>query len=168
VICISDTDLSMRDLAAFIEFVDHVYGRLSPDGLRSYSRREYGEHLKATEIHAGSWELVFNAILANFPHPEMLALTWLAIKYLPPATHELSSAYREYEEGRLARQNRKRIRAEMETDEQLANVSAKQRRQLASVVEEIHHAESRSMPRVTRFARLSLKGVILRVRPPND
>lgn len=165
---ISDTDLSMRDLAAFIEFVDHVYGRLSPGGLRSYSRREYGENLKAREVHAGSWELVFDAILANFPHPEMLVLTWLAIKYLPSGTHEFSSAYREYEEGRLARQNRKRIRAEMEADEQLANVPAKQRQQLASVVEELHHAESRSMPRVTRFARFSLKGIFLRVRLPKD
>ncbi|MEQ8992642.1 MAG: hypothetical protein RLO46_12530 [Pseudomonadales bacterium] len=155
-------------MAAFSEFIDRVYGRVSPEGLRSYSLRERSEHLRAKEVNAGSWEIVFQAIVSHFPHPEMLLITWLAIKYLPSAAHEIASAYREFEEGRLIRQNRKRIRAEMEADEQLVKIPARQRQQLAALIEELHRAESRNMPRVTRFCLFSLKEIFIQVRPPRD
>ena len=61
---IADKDLTVRDLSAFLDFIDGIYGRLAGEGFQSYASREYG-HLKVERIQKGSWELLLRETLTS-------------------------------------------------------------------------------------------------------
>ena len=108
---ITDQDLTIRDLSAFLDFIDRIYGRLSEKGLRSYASSELG-HLKISELRKGSWELLLEeAITSGYSHALVIIL--IAVKYLPPAVESFANAYNQIEQGRLASANRRRITKEM-------------------------------------------------------
>lgn len=50
---ISEEDVVLRDLSAFLDLVDRMYGRLSRKGFQSYSHKQYG-HLEISRIRHGS------------------------------------------------------------------------------------------------------------------
>jgi len=54
---IENEDLVARDFAAFMELIDHVYGRALSAPFGSYARREHG-HFAFTHARPGSWELI--------------------------------------------------------------------------------------------------------------
>lgn len=163
VIRIAPENISIRDLSAFLELVDHIHGRLSPEGFRSYARREFG-HLKISRVQEGSWELILETTLSYVKQSEILLIIWLVLKYLPQAFQTIASAYNEYEQGRLAKENRRRIKMEMEEDEKLRNLSPNRRRDLISLIEVLYSKEAKKLPRASRFARKALLGVDIRVR----
>lgn len=146
---ISDEDLTIRDLSAFLDFVDRIYGRLSEKGLPSYARREYG-HLKISKLQKGSWELLLQEVVTS-GYSHALIIIFLAVKYLPPAIHSLASAYNELEQGLLARENRKRIRAQMKQDAELSKLSNARQSQLSELVEYLHEKEKKKLTRAIRF-----------------
>ena len=162
---IADEALELRDLGAFVELVDRIYGRFSENGLQSYARREYG-HLKVQEIRRGSWELILQeAIASGYSHA--LILVYMAVKFLPKTIESLAT-YNQVEQGRLAKQQRKRIRAEMEQDEHLAKLPKERRKQLAALVEVLHEKEKERLHRAARFARRHLKGVNIHIRKRDE
>ncbi len=163
VIKISNKNISIRDLSAFLEFIDHIHGRLTPEGLRSYARREYG-HLEISRIKEGSWELILETTLSYLKQSEILLIIWLAIKYLPQAAQTFASAYNDYEQGRLARVNRKRIRMQMEGDEKLMSLDPKRRRDLITLIDILYTKEAGKLTRVNRFARKGLMDINISVR----
>ena len=93
-----------------------------------------------------------------------MLIIWLVLKYLPQAFQTIASAYNEYEQGRLARENRKRIKMEMEEDEKLRKLSPKRRRDLIALIDVLYSKEAKRLPRASRFARKALLGVDVRVR----
>jgi len=167
VIRTSDRDLSIRDLSAFLDLIDSLYGRLSPKGFRSYARRERG-HIEIWRLEPGSWELVLETLLSRFQYPEILLVIWMALKYLPRAVQSVATAYNQIEQGRLARQSRKRIRAEMDADEKLRSISPERRRELARLIDILYEREAVKLPRAVRFARAKLIDVVIRVRRGNQ
>ncbi len=56
IIKIKDEDVNVRELATYLSLLDRLYGRLSPKGLRSYSRSK-NTQLKVSEFRKGSLEL---------------------------------------------------------------------------------------------------------------
>lgn len=163
---LADEGLELRDLSAFLELVDRIYGRLSEKGLQSYARREYG-HLQVQEIRRGSWELILHEVIAS-GYSHALILVYLAVKFLPKTIESIATSYNQIEQGRLARQQRKRIRAEMEQDAQLVKLSKERRNQLATLVEALHEKENERLYRATRFARRRLKGVSIQIRKRDE
>ena len=163
---IADEDLAVRDLSAFLDFIDGIYGRLAKEGFQSYARREHG-HLKVERIQKGSWELLLReAITSSYSHALILIL--LAIKYLPPAINSLASAYNQVEQGRLARQSRKRIRAEMEQDEKISRLPKSRRLQLAELIEYLHEKEKDRLHRVIRFTQQKLLDIKVRIKSKDE
>ena len=159
---IDDEDLTIRDLSAFLNFIDGIYGRLTKEGFQSYARREHG-HLKFERIQKGSWELLLReAITSSYSHA--LIIIFLAIKYLPPAINSLASAYNKVEQGRLARRSRKRIRAEMEQDEKISRLPKSRRLQLAELIEYLHEKEKDRLHRVIRFTHRRLLDIKVRIK----
>lgn len=168
VIRISSHHLPVRDLSAFLEFIDRIYGRLSKEGLQSYSRRK-GNHLEVTRIRHGSWVLVFEGVISRYhQQAELLMLIWLAVKYLPPAVHSLTSAYNEYEQGRLAREQRKQIRAQIESDELMKNLPVKRKYEIAALLNTIYEKESRTLHRVSRFVNGRLIDILVHPKFKDD
>ena len=160
-------NLSVRDMAAFLEVIDHVYGRSTRTVFRSYARRESG-HLQFSEVRQGSFELVIKQALklANSSYP--ILILWLCLKYLPAAVHSLASAYNEYQQAALTRQNRKRIRQEMDRESILTQLPKERKNQLAQLIEAMWNRERVLLPRAARFARNCVMEVSIRIKKSPD
>jgi len=147
---IRSTNIVARDFAAFLELLDHLYGRSCKDDFRSYARSERG-HFTFSKCRQGSWELIAERALGLASGSSPFVIIWLALKYLPSATPALSSAYNQYEQGRLTRINRQRIREEVKRDVELSRLTPTQRAEVARIIENISKQEASLMPRVRRF-----------------
>lgn len=167
VISISNDNIILRDLSAFLELIDHVHGRLTSEGLRSYARREHG-HLRISRVQHGSWQFIIETTLSYIRQTEVILIIWLVLKYLPQAVQTIASAYNEYQQGKLARENRKRIRIEMEEHENLRNLSPTRRRELVALIDILYAREAEKLPRAIRFSRKSLLDVDVRIRNKRD
>jgi hypothetical protein len=164
IIRISENDLPVRDLSAILEFIDSIYGRLSHGGILSYSRIQHNQ-LRITQIRKGSWELILEGVISKHEqHAELLVIIWLAVKYLPPAIHSAASAYHEYEQGRLAREQRKQIRYKIEEDEILRTVPKEKKQEIAYFLNTIYQKEHRKLFRVSRFIRLQIIDIVIRLK----
>lgn len=163
---IADEDLTIRDLSAFLDLIDRIYGRLSEKGLPSYARREHG-HLKINKLQKGSWELLLQEVITS-GYSHALIVILLAVKYLPPAVQSFATSYNQVEQGLLARQNRKRIRVEMERDENLASLSNERRNQLSELVEYLHEKEKEKLHRAIRFTQKRLLSINVRVKSKDE
>lgn len=162
IIRISEQNLSIRDMSAFLEFIDHIHGRLTSEGFRSYARREYG-HLKISRLRSGSFELVLETVLRHLKQSEILLIIWLALKYLPHVIQAAATSYNEYEQGRLARENRKRLKQEMKDEKKLRNLPPNRLRELATLIDILYSKEADNLPRAKRFARKNLLDVEIQV-----
>lgn len=110
--------------------------------------------------------LLREAITNSYSHALIIIL--LAIKYLPPAVNSLASAYNQVEQGRLARQSRKRIRAEMEQDEKISRLPKSRRLQLAELIEYLHEKEKDRLHRVIRFTQRRLLDIKVRIKSKDE
>ena len=158
---IADEDLSIRDMSAFLELADSIYGRLSENGLSSYARKEHG-HLTIDALRRGSWELLLREAISN-GSPHSLIVIFLVIKYLPVATQSLATAYNQVEQGLLARANRKRIQTEMAQDNNLSSLSVERRRQLSELIEYMQDKERSKLHRAIRFVRNRLLSIDIKI-----
>lgn len=155
--------LSARDLAAYLGLVDRLYGRLTPEGYRSYAQRVSG-HLQIAEVQPGSLELLAREALDVLGSPERLIVLWLCLKYLPAATHTLASTYNEYQQGALARASRKRIRREMDADPALQPLSKGHRDYLANLVDDLLGKDKTLLRRASRFAGQDVIELSIRIK----
>lgn len=150
VVSISEKNIYARDFSGFLELLDRIYGR-SYGNLRSYSLRQNG-HFKFARCQQGSWELIAEQALGVATGSSPLVIMWLVLKYLPSAVLSVSSAYNQYEQGRLARASRRRIREEIRRGgDGLEKLTPSQRAEVARMVEAISQKEASIMPRVRRF-----------------
>ncbi|HOY70358.1 MAG TPA: hypothetical protein PL131_06645 [Methylotenera sp.] len=162
---ITDQDLTIRDLSAFLDFIDRIYGRLSEKGLRSYANSEHG-HLRISELRKGSWELLLEeAITSGYSHALVIIL--IAVKYLPPAVESFANAYSQIEQGRLASANRRRITKEMKQDNQLAVLGQARINQLSMLLEYLYQKEDEKLYRTIRFVKTRLIDINIRVKRKN-
>lgn len=182
---VKTSGLSVRDFASYLDLIDRSYGRLAVGDLYSYARRR-SEHLRLAEVRQGSLELVFSTALHALDAPTVLTL-WMLLKYLPDLSRaagdfaaRAGEAYRDYEEGRLVRAQRREmergrdaptlapaakanLRAAVRADEDLATLTPERRRQLIRLLDVLYASEERELPSATRFAENSVMDVRLRV-----
>jgi hypothetical protein len=160
---ITSESLSSRDMAAFLELIDHVYGRSTVTDFRSYARCESG-HLLFSRVRHGSLELVIERSLALANSSCPILILWLCLKYLPAAIHSLAISFNEYQQGLLARENRRRIRLEMDRDSTLGKLPKQRKIQLVRLIEAMYERERVILPRAARFTRNSVNAVSIRIR----
>jgi hypothetical protein len=157
-------DLPIRDMAAYLQLIDNVYGRLQPTGFRSYVMRP-AEYLRVHEVRAGSLELVISEILQAGPP---IVVVWLCLKYLPPAAESLAKAFDGVQQGLLAREKRKQIRQQMERDEELAGLPELSRNDLAALAEAVLEKDHALIVRALRFSEEHVVNVDLHLEKRND
>lgn len=153
--------LPARDMAAYLELIDHIYGRLRPEGFRSYAMRPYA-HVRLAEVRSGSLEMAVVETLVQGAAP--LVILWLCLRFLPQLAVSVTSAYNNYQQGALARENRKRIRREMERDETMAELPKERRAEIAALIESLCERDAALLPRASRFAEDHIIQVEIRVR----
>lgn len=74
VVSISEKDIVARNFSAFLELLDHIYGR-SNRNFRSYSLRQNG-HFKFARCQQGSWELIAEQALGVVTGSSPLVVMW--------------------------------------------------------------------------------------------
>lgn len=168
VVTVKGESLPAREFAEYLALADRVYGRLSQDGFMSYAHSESGR-LQITEINKGSYEIIFSFIYEHAHQAIILSLFLRSLPNLIKVTAEAYKTYQEgrfvkedrihgmivhkYEESRLARENRKRIREEIQQESALAGLEDTRASQLTTLLTELAIEENPRLSAPIRFAR---------------
>jgi len=166
-VVLDDSALNLREFAAYLGLIDNTYGRLSPQGIFAYSQRRERQ-LKIHRLGSRSVELKFVELITNTRHIQALLFTFLMLKYLPGVIESLSTAYRNYEEGRLLRERRKMLRHQIRDDSDLDMLSRGRKEQLITVIDELLIRGRRFLPKASRFARTYVRRVSIRIVTDTD
>jgi hypothetical protein len=142
--------LSVHGLSSYLSFADRTYGRLLCGSLERYRRGK--SQLRLTEAREGSILLILREAIEVFSSPHALALTALVLKLLPDVIKAPSAAYRDYEEGRLRRAERKRLAQRAETIPALQALQSAELRQILNAVLDAFAKESNRVAAVQDFA----------------
>lgn len=161
-IIIDNSEVNVREFAAYLDIIDITYGRLTQIGINAYSMRPR-EQLKIDNIGPGSWELKFIEILANAHNIQILFIIYLMLKYLPGGVERLSAAYKNYEEGRLLRERRHNLRRQMKEDPDLIELPHARKNQLIILIDELLLRGRRFLPRASRFSWKYVRRVNIKV-----
>lgn len=153
-------DLPLRDMAAYLELTDHIYGRLQSESFRSYAMRPR-DQLRFSDAQPGSIILTIPGLVQD---ASPLVMLWLCLKYLPSAVESVAKAYDSYQQGALAKANRKRIRVDMERDAALAQMPKERRAQLAALVAGLLESDSGLITKASRFSREHVYDLYLRLK----
>jgi hypothetical protein len=170
VVTVEDTNINVREFAAYLSLMDGIYGRASRGDFRSYSFNQYVQ-LEISEIRKGSIDLVSTEILSHFRDTFPILILYFFLKYFPiglktisEATKNFTESYKSLEEARIVRENRKKLKAEMKRDEVLQNLDRKQINQLSALLASLEMTEQRKLPAALRFSRKFVRSVTIRIR----
>ena len=167
VITIDDEQLNVRDFGYYLALADSVYGRFSAVGLQRYSHTREGR-LQIKEVRKGSLETVIEESIKNAPG---LLMLYIVLKYLPSVTgaiKDMAESYRAWEDARLTRARREKLKAEMNQDQDLQKLEPKRRNQVIRVLVETGQLEHKRLPSASRFAIKSVRSVSIRVKKQNQ
>lgn len=169
VVSIQGENLNIREFGAYLSFIDRVYGRLSQEGIHAYVHNEK-EQLTIARMRQGSIEVVIERVFSELQDTRIVVL-WLVLKYLPnllkssaEALKNIANAYNEYEQGRLARENRKILRAQLKKEELMRKLSPTKLDQLVKFLATVYAQESYKLAAPIRFAQKFVSNVLLRTR----
>lgn len=166
VLVIEDTNLSARGLGNYLVLADRVYGRFSPEGLKSYVRRAEGR-LQISQVRQGSIEVLFEQLITNLPDARSIIVLWLFLHYLPSISgslKDMAAAYQSVQDGRLANEKRKQLRSELQQNDALAKLDDSQRRELAKLLLATGDRERRILQSASGFARKNVRSVRITVK----
>ena len=150
-ISFGEAGLNVRDLSGYLEFIDRAYGRLVSEEFRSYAQRPT-EQIQVTEFRPGSVEMIFQEVLANADKVSSTILVGILLKYLPAAIESLAAAFKDFEEARLIRLRREKLRKKLQQDQELKRLSSDSLEQLVVYLDMIYQLEHRNLPPARRFA----------------
>lgn len=88
----------------------------------------------------------------------------MGLKTISESTKNFVDSYKNIEEARLVRENRKKLKAEMKRDEVLQHLDNKQINQLSALLASLEMTEHRKLPSAMRFGRKYVKAVTISVR----
>jgi len=159
---VEDSEVNVRDLAAYLGLMDRVYGRLVSGELRRYAQMP-AEQIEVSQFKTGSWEMIFQELVVNVDKVSATILLGLVLKYLPDVIHSLSGAYKDIQEARLMQLQREALQRELDEQDELKTLKQVEREELAGLLESIYRAESRSLPAAGRFAQKSIKSIQMRI-----
>ena len=161
-IVVDESNLSVRDFAANLNLIDRIYGRLSLNGLYSYAQSPQ-QHVKISKVTLGSLEVTITELVSNFSGARALIIIGLLFRYLPGIVEKTSVAYKNYEEGRLTRVQRKQIRLQIQRDEVVNRLSSERQNQLIKLLNQLYSLEERNIARAQRFDVESVQGIYIEV-----
>jgi hypothetical protein len=174
VVTVNAENIPTREFASYLALIDRLYGRLSPEGLRSYAHSGSG-HLLISDIHRSELEIIFRTFYQETENTAIFIAILLFLRSLPnmfklstEGVRNLADAYKSYEEGRLTRENRKHIREAITEEPALEQLDESKKKRLVRFLDALTVEENTNLPAPVRFARRHIKGVVLRVRKPPD
>ena len=161
IISVDDSAVNVREFSAYLNFIDRTYGRLTQGTLTRYSRRR-GSQLQ-TSFRQGSLEVVMSDLLAHVDSVTALVVIRCALKYLPNFLTSSATAYRDYQEGAMVRERRKKLREEIKEDQELATLDKDKQNEIIAFLDGLYSSERRRLPAAKRFAAKYVQKVILKI-----
>jgi hypothetical protein len=172
IVTVNAEDINVRDLGRFFMLLDRVYGRLLYGDLKKYAWDEKSQ-LRISQMRAGSLQIDFTQVLQVIPNPTAILILYIFLKLLPKAFHtgadavlKLSTAYNNYEQAQLARANRKKLRNQMEKDEELRGLSTQRKKQIAEIVDLLIREDVAISNPALDFAESNFRSVTIRLKTP--
>ncbi len=169
VVSVAAPALTAREFAGLLAVIDRVHGRFAVGNLRSYARKQK-LHLQVTDVGSGSIDLVLS-VAQELAQATPLILLFLALKFLPAAleagtraVRNLAQAHQSYQEGELARERRRQLRRQLDTDQTFRALPAPAKQEVEGVLAEVYEAEVPGMSRDQQSAIESLGPPQLRPR----
>ncbi|WP_316762346.1 hypothetical protein [Pedobacter aquatilis] len=169
VISIEQNDISFREFSNFLTTIDHIYGRFYRKGFMSYAMSQ-NEHLTASEIRFGSLEIIIEDILKKLSVHNAIYF-YLMIKYLPAAISQgteivknLTESFKNYEDGRFIRIQRKSLSKELRKDALLKNLTDDEIKKLTRNLTAKYAKDKKGLKKAAKFAAQKLLDVQLRKR----
>ena len=162
IISIQCKNINIREFGNYLVFIDKLYGRMYSKGIYSYAHKRE-KQIAISTIKTGSIEVIISEILSKID-PQTLAVIWLVLKFLPSTIKNLTGAYKDIEESRLIRLNRKLIKEKMRSDKILANLDSNRINQLAKIVNFFVDLENRKVPAVIRFSKYFVKKISIHIK----
>jgi hypothetical protein len=169
ILTIKDKDLNLREFAGYLSAIDGFYGRLQPEGFYSYAHK-IDQQLQISEVRKGSIGLIIAQAIQTIESQTdvmQIIILWLALRCLKAIAEVVSyfsQAFKDYEEGQLAKINRKRIVEEMKRDQALQRLSPERKRQLAMLLDKLYAAEDQHLPAAIRFDQKCVIEVTIKVK----
>lgn len=195
---IENYELNIRELSAFLSFLDRVYGRIKDWNLSSYSHLP-NQQLKIETVRLGSVEIVISEILVQAKENlTAIVILYAAIKILNPMSEFVKRSAESYkliaeakkllseeiknkaEVQKLLSETNKldeetklvelnRQKLEREDNLNLLNTLDKKRvNQIFKLMKEIYIREEKSLPKVKKFTDEKVKEIELKVKGNKD
>lgn len=167
VVTVKDENISVREFAMYLALIDRLYGRFSPQGLASYAHSKHGR-LEIAEIHKSELEIILR-VFYEYQGATAFILLLIFLRSLPQMFKNLADAYKSYEEGRLVRENRRKLKETIEQEDSLKKLPEARKNQLVKLMEALFQEEANNLSAPFRFARRQVRNLVLRIRtPPSD
>ena len=166
IITMNDSNVNIRGFSAYLTLIDRTYGRLDPKGLASYAQTPYAQ-LEVSFRH-GSLNVIISAFVSHIGDVTAIVVLRYLLKYLPTGLKDVAAAYRDYEEGKLVRERRRKLREEVKEDQELAAFDGHRKNEIVAFLDMLYWAERRQLPAAQRFAVRYVQRVIILLDRKDD
>jgi hypothetical protein len=166
IITVNDASVNIREFSAYLSLIDKTYGRLSPQGLASYSQTPYAQ--LPVSFRQGSLEVIISELLSHIDSVTVIIILRYLLKYLPTGLKDVAAAYHDYQEGMLVRERRKQLREEVKQDQELAVLDNNRKNEIVALLDMLYWHERRQLPAAQRFAVKYVQKVILKLVHRDD
>ena len=170
IVSIEECNVNIREFGSYLRFIDNIYGRLTTDSLYRYAHNE-NMQLRISSFRLGSLDIEISKFVSDLQGSTALIMGWLTLKYLPniiktssEAVKNFAAAYKDVQEAKLVRENRRKLRAEMKSDETIGQLDKDKIDQIVRFVDHIYAKETNNISAPIRFAQRFVKKVRLRIR----
>lgn len=166
---IQQTEINIKELSSYLEFIYKIDGHLSEFSFARYSHNPR-QQIEISEVRFGSWDIVIERIL-NSVDADKLAIIYFTLKFLPKIIdtfidkihtyYQILETRENYLEKRESRKKRKELRKLINEDEELNFLDKKQKEKIILVIESLYEKAGDTNIPASRFAQKFIKGIKL-------
>jgi hypothetical protein len=88
IITVDNSEVKIRQFSAYLSLIDRTYGRLSPQGLASYSHTSYAQ--LGVSFQRGSLDIIISELLSHIDSITAIVVLRYLLKYLPTGVKEVA------------------------------------------------------------------------------
>lgn len=166
---IQQTDVNVKELSSYLEFIYKVDGHLSEVSFSRYSHTPRRQ-IEISEVRFGSWDIVIERVL-NGIDADRLAIIYFTLKFLPKIIetfidkihtyYQILETRENYLEKRENRKKRKELRKLINDEQELNFLDKKQKEKIVLVIESLYEKAGDTNIPASRFAQKFIKEIKL-------
>jgi len=166
---IQQTEINIKELSSYLEFIYKIDGYLSELSFAKYSHNPR-QQIEISEVRFGSWDIVIERLL-NSIDADKLAIIYFTLKFLPKIIetfidkihtyYQILETRENYLEKRARRKKRKEIRKLINDEKELNFLGRKQKQKIILVIESLYEKAGDTNIPASRFAQKFIKEIKL-------